>query len=220
MSRLEIHIRGVTRERLESRRDQSRQASPLGGTRAGQWLRDKPAGPSILRLSPFGLAIASVAVVGGVLYISTPVALIGDVPVRGRHVLFLADDPLQNAANARIDLLTRAGMSVERAGARNVARRSTGGFVGALNQIDDLIAASDAPSRVSQELAQHPDVDAVYVMSNFSGSDDRDRPAQLQALIRKNGVRLYLDTADKQPSPELLALAKESGGGVLQSARK
>ncbi len=218
MSHLEIRLR-LTRTELDRFREQRREpANPLARTRAGNWLRRMPFGSAIMSLSIPGLVAVSILLIAGVFYVSTPVAVINDMPVRARRILLLADESLDSTAKAQNDRLAAAGMVVDRGPALYV-RRPSGGFVGAIAGITALIAGSDLPSRVEGELLLHPDVDAVYLISSFTEADDPALLTRLQTVIRDNGARVYLETAKAQPSPELQAIARESGGGLISPVR-
>jgi hypothetical protein len=201
MSRLESRIDGITRTKLERAQQQNQPDS-----RVEHWLRQMPMGPSILRLSPLGLAIVIVVLAAVIADVSTPVARIGPVPLRARHLLYMWD---VRAGAAQVRALEDAGIVVDL-----VNLIGSGGIVPALDQLGAKIGGT-LPASLADELPKHPGVDAVYIFSSFAQASDPARLAELQALVRKNGVRLYLHTVDQPPSPALLAIAKESGGGLL-----
>jgi hypothetical protein len=207
MSRLEIRIDGITRTKLERAQQQNQPDS-----RREQWVRQMPLGPSILRLSPFGLTIAVVVLAAVIADVSTPAARIGPVPLRARHLLFMWDD---SAGAAQLTTLEDAGIVVD-----SVNPSGGGdGITGRLGRVAAMIGGT-LPASLADELPKHPGVDAVYVFSSFAQASDPARLAELRALVRKNGIRLYLHTVDQPPSPALLAIAKESGGGLLNPSTK
>jgi hypothetical protein len=75
-------------------------------------------------------------------------------------------------------------------------------------------------SALESALPARKDIDAVYFFSDFYPAtpewdcDDAPGLDRFRRLIRQTGVRLYLSTVNRMPSPGLLAIARESGGGL------
>ena len=70
-------------------------------------------------------------------------------------------------------------------------------------------------------LAQHPDIDTVYFISDFALGDNSENDTEgrlrLQRLLGDRRIRLYLSTVNVAVPADYARIAVESGGGVLGS---
>ncbi len=73
---------------------------------------------------------------------------------------------------------------------------------------------------LEQSIPAEAGVDTVYVFSDFAPAtaeydcNDSAGPDGLRRLIRESKVLLYLSTVNMTPSSGMVAIARESGGGV------
>jgi hypothetical protein len=78
---------------------------------------------------------------------------------------------------------------------------------------------------LEQALQTHPDVDAIYLFSDFdptnepykSDFNDPAGYARLRDLLRQGRRRLYLGTVRLKPPEPLVRIALESGGDLISS---
>jgi hypothetical protein len=87
-------------------------------------------------------------------------------------------------------------------------------------------AATNLLYSLRQELSENPPLDTIYFFSDFDpgtygiGPNDLCDQAgyeELRGMLWKYRLRLYLSTVAEKPSAEFVALARESGGGVVNS---
>ena len=144
-----------------------------------------------------------------------PAAQISGVSIQATHILILVDDTTSMSAQEIQEDLTRQRTLLE--GLESVRPEPHIQAFG--------VSSSGYPSnllyRALAELPRHPEVDALYVFSDFhpytpeADCDDQAGLAEFRALVRKSRVRLYLSSAEMVPSPGLVAIAEESGGGLI-----
>lgn len=77
---------------------------------------------------------------------------------------------------------------------------------------------------LQRAVAENPNADTVYVISDFKGGDQSDNDAagyqQLKDLLRERRLTLYLCTVDQPPPlPEYYTIAGASGGAVIEDFR-
>lgn len=92
-------------------------------------------------------------------------------------------------------------------------------------QVDGFGAISSGSDNLrtalEQSLPNNQGLDAVYFLSDFHPEtkdwdcDDAAGVEEVRRLVRAAGVRLYLSSVGMLPSPGLLAVARESGGGLI-----
>jgi hypothetical protein len=82
-------------------------------------------------------------------------------------------------------------------------------------------AADNALNHLEQALRLNPSADAVYLFSDFETHEndltDDAGYARLRELFRQGRRRLYLGTVRDAPSPQLIQIARESRGDVIES---
>jgi hypothetical protein len=86
-------------------------------------------------------------------------------------------------------------------------------------------ARENALSYLEEALRENPAADAIYVFSDFdptfeSYPPDESNPAgyaRLREILRQGHRRLYLGTVRNLPSEQLIRIARESGGDVIES---
>lgn len=137
--------------------------------------------------------------------------------VIGRHVVLVRDtsgsmnEPTrQENLKNQIYSLKAAGIAVDEGGeAKGFGVSSTMGSDNLLHQVE-------------QALQDYPRVDTIYAFSDFEITDaaywksHRDGYRRLETILKEHGVRLYLSTVRYPPPPELVAIARQSGGGLIQ----
>ncbi|HKR61079.1 MAG TPA: hypothetical protein VJS64_15270 [Pyrinomonadaceae bacterium] len=76
--------------------------------------------------------------------------------------------------------------------------------------------------RLETALQAHPGADAIFVFSDFSSSDygadvhDDAGLNRLRQLVTEQPRRLYLGTVAELPPERLVAIARQSGGGLIE----
>jgi len=209
MDRLEFHINSPTGEecrRLKSRLKRGRDlwsrsvGLPLGGAGGSLPL------PALLLCG----ALVIAAGMGG----ST--ILVNGVPIQGSHIL-VVEDVSGSMGSSQVEL---ARQKAQFGSSLFEGESQVWGF-GVVSSGDD----SNLLHVLQHDLPAKRGVDTVYVFSDFEpidyGIDCNDLAGldQFRQLIRSAPVRLYLSTVNMLPSSGLLAIAKESGGGLLSAAR-
>ncbi|MGH7768669.1 MAG: hypothetical protein ACREQP_14550 [Candidatus Binatia bacterium] len=112
--------------------------------------------------------------------------------------------------NKQLEHLGNAGVSLRRGTALGFGVSVTGWNENFLHQLQQALAAN-------QEL------DAVYLFSDFTYMDepidgsDGAGYEELNQILSRRGLRLYLGTVRDQPPPMLVESAAQSGGGVITS---
>lgn len=206
MARLVFRIDGVTRGRWRRLRRLSR-PSNAGAAIAG-WLAAGVVGLYGLgALVPNMVAVLSgspSAVIRGELLIAKHVVLIRDIS--GSMNVPARQENLKN----QTERLKASGITVDEGGG------ALGFGVSVTKDPDNLL------HRIEQALGAYPQADAIYAFSDFEITDngywqsDREGHRQLESILAARRVRLYLGTVKYPPPPELLAIARQSGGGLIQ----
>ena len=180
------------------------------GSSLSTWL---PGGGSAI--VGLNLPLAIPVLCGGLLIvagINTQSTLVNGVTVEGSHIL-IVEDTSGSMSSSQEEL------------ARQKARFASTLFQDS-PKIDGFgVGSGGDPTNLlhvlQRELPARRGVDTVYVFSDFEPGtaswdcNDLAGLAQLRQLIRSAGVRLYLSTVNMVPSRGLLAIARESGGGLV-----
>ena len=206
MAQLLFHIDGMTRSRLKRLRRSTR--APHTRFAAAGWIAAGAAGIYGLgMLLPNMVAVLSgspSAVIRGQLLIAKHVVLIRDVSGS------MNEPARQKNLASQIERLKASGITVDEGG-------GTQGFgVSVTKHPENLF------HRVAQALRAHPQVDLVYAFSDFEltgagyWQSDAEGYRQLEKILVSQRARLYLGTVKYPPPPELLALARRSGGGLIE----
>jgi len=154
----------------------------------------------------------SMAVGFGLVYYASAGPSLDDI--HGRRVLVLLDesasmDNTGDATKRQLDALAAHNISVTApVGTPGYAIRSADGT---LSMLQPLQAA----------LADNPNVDTVYFISDFKGGDeganDAAGYAQLRRLLATRGLTLLFCTVDQRPPiSQYYQITRDSGGGVIE----
>lgn len=166
-------------------------------------------GSKVLHVS-FPLFVAGVAILAYVFLAQTAPRMHGVAVVGSRILLVLDSSSSMSSENAEVNRQIAALRT-----SLDPTVSTVSGFGTVSTGYDNLRTA------LEQKLSQPRTVDAVYVLSDFYPIDkpiDCDDTAGLERvrqLIRHSGVRLYLSTVRMMPPPALIAIARESGGGLI-----
>lgn len=203
MARLRIHIDGRTDRR--SRRRIEQQLEQAGLAPAGAASREPSPIPAAAARKGLVLVLLVAAVVSAARNAKEPAIVLDGVEVRARPILVLKD--------------TSPSMSdyLDRLQERLAHLRSAGGGVD-LIEVDVVgSSAEDVSPVLARSLAELTDVDTVYFFSDF---EDPSSYAAFQALDRALGdrrLRFYTASVELYPHPEWVAIARRSGGDLLQT---
>jgi hypothetical protein len=225
MSRIEFRIHSPRGEQWQRLKEHSQPRNGLDWAPIRGVLARIPLGRALLR-SPVpvtaGVGVAVFAAWSGVF---APAQIHG-VPISATHMLVLVDDtgsmseagiPTELERQRKIlaaSFFSSNELKIYAFGVSSAGYHNYGGY------------ASNLLYRLSDELPAHPGVDSVYVFSDFhpeeagADCDNTAGLAQFQALIGKSRVRLYLSSVNMLPSEGLLAIAEESGGGLIATGAK
>ena len=166
--------------------------------------------------------LTSFAVTTAVLYAIepfTPRAIVEGEIVRAKKVLVMKDRSgsmggKEKQLAALIALFEGSDMEVVKDSARGFGVSTEGAPDNLLHELES-------------SLKENPDVDAVYVFSDFPSENepavDGDNPAgyqRLRELLGTYQVRLYLDTVEFSPLKEMIEIAVASGGGMVKNSVK
>jgi hypothetical protein len=85
--------------------------------------------------------------------------------------------------------------------------------------------ASNGLHSLEAALQRNPNADTIYLFSDFDPTNvpyppdfsDADGYARLREVLRQGHRRLYIGTVRKQPDRELIRIARESGGDLIES---
>jgi hypothetical protein len=197
---LEFKVESFTRDEWERRK--------IRTGRHWQTLRLR-VGSKVLQIS-FPLFVAGVAILAYV-FLAQSAPHVHGVPVVGSRILLVLDS--SGSMGSESAEVNRQIATLRNSLSPNVS--TVDGFGTISTGADNLRTA------LEQRLSQPRTFDAVYVLSDFYPIDkpiDCDDAAGLERvrqLVRSSGVRVYLSTVRMMPSPALLALARESGGGLI-----
>jgi hypothetical protein len=157
------------------------------------------------------LACVAVVALGAYVVLVKSAPRLNGAPIAGSRILMVQDD------SSSLGLVTD-----EVSRQISILRNSLDPQISKVEGFGTLSTGRDNLRTVLEEkLPQMRGFDAVYVVSDFYPTDrgvDCDDAAGLERvreLIRHSGVRLYLSTVRMMPSPALLAIARESGGGLI-----
>jgi hypothetical protein len=224
MSRIEFHIHSPDGDQWQRLKDHL--PEPKGGldwTPVRSALARVPLGRALLRLPVSVTAGVGVVVLAAWSGVFEPTQIHG-VSIRGTHILILVDATSSMSEDGIPDELKRQMASLK---ASVLAVADTFAFgVSSVGYHDYRGYASNLLYSLSRQLSAHPEVDSVYVVSDFhpeeagADCDNRAGLVQFQELIKKSRVRLYLSSVYMLPSPGLLAIAEESGGGLIATLAK
>ncbi|MCZ6727378.1 MAG: hypothetical protein O7A98_08480 [Acidobacteria bacterium] len=163
-------------------------------------LRPHSSGPG--RLSGAKAGAWSLAVAAALLAAQAPSSAIDPTDIRARRILLVVDDSgsMGSYLSQREDVLDQ------------LAKR--GVDVG--NKVAISGSASGVREKITAGLAAHPNVDAVYLISDFHDGTDlvaNDNFDRLKSFLLARNVSLYLGTVALKPCPDQIRLADLTGGG-------
>ncbi len=166
-------------------------------------------GSRVLQVS-FPLFVAGVAVLAYVFLAQTAPRVHGVAVIGSRILLVLDNSGSMGSESTEVN--------------RQIAtlRNSLSPNVATVNGFGTISTGSDnLRTALEQRLSQSRAFDAIYVLSDFYpidkpiDCDDAAGLARVRQLVRGSGVRVYLSTVRMMPSPALLAIARDSGGGLI-----
>ena len=230
MRSFHFQIKGLTREELLRRRDDSRRQhsnvlnpyAPAARQPAGFVKRLW----NSLSAAAHALVMAILVVTGtaGLQWVyevangeNVPTALVDGQVFTARNVIILQDTSgSMGGTDARLQALLRtlqrAGINTDR-----VSETKGYGFWPGGDQTNSL-------KSLERALDGESGVDTIFVFSDFNYYDeeldatDDSGYRRLRELLNSRRCRLYLGTVNKPPVDELIRIANESGGGVIQVA--
>ncbi len=134
----------------------------------------------------------------------------------GKNVIVLEDTSGSMGAAERIRLAALLNQ-LKAAGIRINATSETkgAGFWAAGAEVNSL-------KSLERALRTNPTADTIFVFSDFKHDtaewDDHDEAGfqRLRELLAQRNRRLYLGTVNRPPDPELIGIATNSGGGLLE----
>jgi hypothetical protein len=118
--------------------------------------------------------------------------------------------PYQERLKGLINQLKNAGISVD-----NPVETQGGGFSAAGSEDNSL-------KKLEAALRENPGADAIFVFSDFTiytiawDEDDAAGYLRLRELLRGGRRRLYLGTVNLKPHEDLITIARDSGGGLIE----
>jgi len=145
-------------------------------------------------------------------------ALIDGCPLTARNIILILDNSrsmegTEGTVKQLRDQLQATGISIG-------AEEKSQGFGFSTTGPDD-----NALHTLEQALRNNPSADAIYLFSDFDPTstpylpDAENTPgySRLQELLRQGRRRLYLGTVRMPPPSELVRIARESGGDLIQN---
>lgn len=197
---------GVAHDRWERLRRISQPSNP--GPMIGAWL-------VAVAVGAYGVGVLLSNIVG--ILSGSPAAVIEGRLLIGKHVVLIPDtsrsmtDPIrQQTLEYQIERLKASGMTV-------LERRGVSGFgVSRARPPNSLLFG------VEQALQAHQQADTIYAFSDFevTGNDfwqsDAEGYQHLAKMLRDRRVRFYIGTVKYPPPNELVRIAYESDGGLIQ----
>ena len=180
---------------------------PNAGARISAWLVASGIGV-------YGIGLLLPNIVAILVGVGTPGAVIKGKIFIGNHVVVVRDKSgsmrgTEADLNEQIDKLKVSGMTIEVRSALGFGVSKTGDRANLLHQIEEALKST-------------PDLDTIYAFSDFDVANmpawksDQDGYVQLKALLTRHRVRLYLGTVRHPPPSELVVIARESGGGLIE----
>lgn len=224
----DFQLKGLTRDELSRRRNQSRRAQPEIASKRPQLVSATRFWNSLSRGSR--LFIWTAVAFGSLYALNWAYTTAADYPgtvvnrlASAKNVIILPDESgsmrnKQSQLAGLINYLQKSGVNAE-----NQHRTDGGGF------------ASQGPPDNSLKILETalqttPGADAIFVFSdfnpatgNFPVADDPDAHDEagfqrLRQLLGERRRRLYLGTVAHMPPAELIEIARRSGGGIIQVA--
>ena len=147
-----------------------------------------------------------------------PTAVMNGRRFTGTNVLLLVDT--SGSMRGTEAILSNRTTDLQKAGITVANRSNTDGF-----GFSATGPANNGLHVLEQALQTHPDVDAIYLFSDFdptnepykSDFNDPAGYARLRDLLRQGRRRLYLGTVRLKPPEPLVRIALESGGDLISS---
>ncbi len=203
---LEFQIKGLTQDELKRRRKHQESANVFK-----RFLAGLSTGARVLVWA--ALAVAALYILQ---WSYTPSVILNGQVFTAKNVIILKDvsgsmGGTEERLQGLINQLKNAGISVD-----NPVETQGGGF---------SVAGSDDNSlkKLEKALKENPAADAIFVFSDFTifgfpwdGSDAAGYQ-RLRELLRGGQRRLYLGTVNLQPPDELIRIARDSGGGLIEA---
>lgn len=147
---------------------------------------------------------------------STPTALVQVLTPTTKNVLVMVD--ASGSMKGTEEILKKQLAQVEALGVL-VERHTTRGF--GVSMTGDR--RTPLLERLEATLQANPNVDAIYVVSDFSKKTprwDESNEAgyqRLRQILQERRLRMYLGTVRDDPPRELAEIARQSGGDVIES---
>lgn len=223
----DFQLKGLTRDELIRRRNQSRRAQPEIASKRSQVVFATRFWNSLSRGSH--LLIWTAIAVGSIYALNWAYTIAADHPTAvfnrlasANHVIILPDE--SNSMRDNQHQLANLTSHLQKSGVNTENRHRTNGG-GFSSQGPD----NNSLKRLETALQATPGADAIYVFSDFNpatdNSDSRDPDAhdeagfqRLRQLLGERRRHLYLGTVEHTPPAELIEIARRSGGGIIQVA--
>lgn len=203
---LEFQIKGFTRDELKRRRKDQESANFFK-----RFLAGLSSGARVLVWA--ALALTALYLLQW-FYIPS-VKVYGQV-FTGKNVIILEDisgsvrAPDKERLKGLITLLKSAGISVD-----NRVETQGGGFSAVGSEDNSL-------KKLEAALKENPWADTIFVFSDFTVYDlpwdgnDAAGYQRLRELLKRGPRRLYVGTVNLPPPDELITIARDSGGGLIE----
>lgn len=203
---LEFQIKGLTQDELKRRRKDQESANVFK-----RFLAGLSTGARVLVWA--ALALAALYVLQ---WSYTPSVIVSGQVFTGKNVILLEDRsgsmtaPYQERLKELINQLKNAGISVD-----NPVETQGGGF-------SATGSADNSLKKLEATLKENPGADAIFVFSDFTiiskpwDESDAAGYQRLRQLLRGGQRRLYLGTVNLPPPQELITIARDSGGGLIE----
>lgn len=221
MRRFEFHVYGITQDNLR----RLRLSGPTAGSRvdAGGRAGARPRlGAGLRNVAGLPSALVWAVIAGAVIYAvwTNPTAMINGAEFKGKRVLVLVDtsgsmESAREELNKQLDRLRAQSVSVS-------DPITIDGF-----GVSEKGEASNLLHRLEEGLRDNPEIDSIYIFTDFLFADDdyfnarfnnsdSEGYERLHGLIAEHSCRIYLHTVGRSPSKELVDITRESGGGVIE----
>jgi hypothetical protein len=211
MRRLEFHARAPDEEEVRRWKKQARLLHPVSSALGGNF-------------GWFLIGLASLYVYHSYLNyhsrFAKPTAFINGKALTATNVVLVIDN--SGSMKGTEERITQLRQRLQSAGISVAAEKRSDGFGFG---VATPRARDNALYFLEEALRQSPGADAVYLFSDFDPTDRPYEPdfsdiagyARLRELLQQGRRRLYLGTVRTQPGEELIRIAKESGGDVIES---